>query len=251
VADTCQRLASLTGDPEASATASAPASAPTESAGASAPSNELDVSFLLDDGPADADATIANLVAEIAEHWTCSIVTRPAEADGRWHLSVAANADRENLRSMLEFLVRSDSIRIDSAEAAATTDEAYGFFDAEPTPIAASGTEAYGFFDAEPSPAAAPADEGWGLFDTPAKAEAPAASPSPASADDSFGFFVDLPTPAPEIAVSPAPTSEPVLASAPPVVERRDSARSDRRATPRAAAGGETSIRVDMDKVDS
>ncbi len=247
VAETCQRLAALAG--EAGATERAPAPTTEPPADATAPA-ALDVSFQLDAGTSNADAAIDNLVAEIAEQWACHLVERPIEAEGRWRLSVPADADPEALRGMLEFLVRSDSIRIGSAEPAASGDEAYGFFDAEPAPVADSGTEAYGFFDAEPTPAAAPADDAWGLFDTPAKAEAGTPGPSPAGTDDSFGFFVDLPTPAPEVAVSPAPTSEPAPPAPTPVTERREATRSERRSTPRAAAGGETSIRVDIDKVD-
>jgi two-component system chemotaxis sensor kinase CheA len=251
VAETCQRLASLTGNTGTSESHAEPVSAPAESTAANAQAGSLDVSFLLDEGTSNADAAIANLVAEIAEHWTCSVAERPAEAEGRWHLSVAANADHENLRGMLEFLVRSDSIRICSAEAEPASEDAYGFFDNEPAPSQpAPAGEAYGFFDTEPAPAAAPVDESWGLFDAPATAEAPTATPAPAASDDSFGFFVELPTPPAEIAVSPAPTFEPAIAPAPPAAERRDATRSDRRATPRAATGGETSIRVDIDKVD-
>jgi two-component system chemotaxis sensor kinase CheA len=74
VAETCQRLASLTGNTGTSESHAEPVSAPAESTAANAQAGSLDVSFLLDEGTSNADAAIANLVAEIAEHWTCSVV---------------------------------------------------------------------------------------------------------------------------------------------------------------------------------
>ncbi len=92
--------------------------------------------------------------------------------------------------------------------------------------------------------APAVADDSWGLFDeAPAAATEPAPAAVPAT-DDSYGFFVDLP--APEVAaVPPAPTLAVARTIAEPAV-----AVADRRAAPRVGGGGETSIRVDVDKVD-
>jgi two-component system chemotaxis sensor kinase CheA len=226
---TCQRLAALTDDEPAPA-ASAVATTGDENAG-SAPS--IEVSFMLDASGADADAAVANLIDEIAEQWPARLTAPAAGPEERWCLEVAADADPEVLRGMIEFLARSDSIRVGAI-------------------VPASADEAYGFFSDEAAPAPAK-EEAWGLFDeSPGD---PAAVPQTAPPqDDAFGFFVDLPPPAPEIAVSPAPTftadvAAPALAAAPAAAERRDASRNDRRSAPRAS-GADTSIRVDIDKVD-
>ena len=223
----CQRLSTLTGD----ATGSGPgATATTRVSGEPVPAlppaatGWTDVSFVLEQGTQDPDAAIDNLIAELDPEWQISVVDRAASPDARWCLRVGADADLDLLRGMLEFLARSDSIRVDPAGASNSggtdDDDSFGFFDT--TPVAAP-----------PSP-----DDTWGLFE-----DTSAAPPSPAAAtDDSFGLFVDLPAPDVPVTVAPAPTPAPV--------ERRDAARADRRATPRSGASGETSIRVDVDKVD-
>jgi two-component system chemotaxis sensor kinase CheA len=191
---------------------------------------------MLDASGADADAAVANLIDEIAEQWPARLTAPAAGPEERWCLEVAADADPEVLRGMIEFLARSDSIRI-GATAPASADEAYGFFSDEPAPAPAK-------------------EEAWGLFDESPGDPAAAARQTAPPQDDAFGFFVDLPPPAPEIAVSPAPTftadvAAPALAlaAAPAAAERRDASRSDRRSAPRAS-GADTSIRVDIDKVD-
>ena len=257
---TCQRLAALTDD-----TTSASVAAPQATGQAPAtPGEFIEVSFALDEATPDPDSVVGNLIAEIAEQWPASLAERPRDADGRWCLKLGAAADPEVLRGMLEFVARSDSIRIGSAASAAPIEECYGFFDHAAAPDTPTEDASWGLFGDETptAPAAvAPAadDASWGLFDdapaTKADGNSTASVPAPAPADDSFGFFVDIPAPTAEVAVAPAPTPEPEpvaatpLAAAPAVVERRDAARADRRSAPRAA-GGETSIRVDIDKVD-
>ncbi|MBK9021839.1 MAG: chemotaxis protein CheW [Sulfuritalea sp.] len=222
----CQRLATLTGDTPASSPGAMPT---THVSGEPVPAlppaatGWTDVSFVLEQGTQEPEAAIDNLIAELDPGWQISVVDRAASPDARWCLRVGADADLGLLRGMLEFLARSDSIRVDPAGASSsssTDDDSFGFFDTTPDP-------------APPLPA-----DAWGLFE-----DTPAAPPSPAAAtDDSFGLFVDLPAPEVPVTVAPAPTPVPV--------ERRDATRADRRATPRTGASGETSIRVDVDKVD-
>lgn len=230
---TCQRLAALTGN-----TSAAPVSAPLAVEALAAPASELiKVSFALDEGTPDPDSVVANVIAELAEQWPASLAERPQDADGRWCLTIGAAADPDALRGMLEFVARSDSIRIGSATSAPPAEECYGFFDNTPAPDTQAEDTSWGLFSdeaptepASASPAAG--DAAWGLFD-----DAPGNTPgsNAAPVDDSFGFFVDLPTPVAEIAVAPAPTSEPEAAMAPALavataaVERRDAARADRR----------------------
>ena len=180
------------------------------------------------------------------------MVARPGDASGAWRIEVSTEADPAVLRGMIEFVARSDSIRIGDD---ATGDDSYGFFDDAPAAEPKNG-DAWGLFDDAPTGSSAPvpaADAAWGLFeDAPA---APPGAPQPTVAmDDSHGFFVDLPTPPANAAVAPAPTlatdgPAPALTVAPPAVERRDGERGDRRAAPRGGAT-ESSIRVDIPKVD-
>jgi two-component system chemotaxis sensor kinase CheA len=251
---TCQRLAALTGDAPAAAVAAA-----TQSASAAAPATEgTEVSFVLDEGMPDPTNAINALVAELGEHGPVAVSERPAEPNGRWTLKLGADADPEVLRGMLEFIARSDSIRIGATAAAPAAEECYGLFDSNTDADTPADDASWGLFSDEapvaPVPASpAPDDAAWGLFDDAPGTTTSSAGAAPA--DESFGFFVDIPAPVAEIAVAPAPTPEPepamapALAAAPAAVERRDAARADRRSAPRAA-GGETSIRVDIDKVD-
>jgi two-component system chemotaxis sensor kinase CheA len=222
---------------------------------------EIEASFVLDTEAGEAATTVDNLVAEFGERWTVAIVRRATAADEAWVVRLSADADPEIVRGMLEFISRSDSIRVGPAGAtsqpAGDGDGAYGFFGDDPAPVTAPADDAWGLFeDAPTAPAtpAAPADESYGFFvDVPAPSPeaAPGATVSDASGikagseGDGFGFFVDVP--APVATPVDAPTAAPVTAPGVPAAEKPGAAK---RAAPKAAAGGETSIRVDVDKVD-
>ena len=247
VAAMCKRLSELT------VSASSPAPAiPAQIAAGSA--EELEVSFVLDlDGDAAAKA-VENIVAELGQHWTVEVIARANAADDSWCLRVAAEADPEIVRGMLEFVARSDSIRIRPAGSIATTtddgDGAYGFFDEAPAVPKIEADESWGLFSDEPKAEVAPVDDSYGFFvDLPVSGTAAAVPPAPSlsaqagSEGDGFGFFVDIPTPA---ATSVAPTA----ASLEPAAVPTEKSGAAKRAAPKPAGGGETSIRVDVDKVD-
>ncbi|MDP2824831.1 MAG: chemotaxis protein CheW [Sulfuritalea sp.] len=256
VAAMCKRLAELTVStaPSAAVGSLEPAAAAAPVATDTLVSPEaLDVSFVLDMDTEAAARAVDNLVAELGQRRAVEVIERAGAADVPWRLRIAAGADPEIVRGMLEFVARSDSIRIGPAgPAALAADDSDG---------------AYGFFDDAPAAVKAETDDSWGLF-----GDAPAAVPEPAAApavDDSYGFFVDLPAPAAAAAVarprsgiatprsgvqgmqSPGTQSEPepTPAVSPDATAPPAKAVADRRATPRAG-GGETSIRVDVDKVD-
>jgi two-component system chemotaxis sensor kinase CheA len=271
VAAMCKRLSALTANApalapvvanEPPAAAIAAAVAP-ELAPASA--SELDASFILDMEADAATEAVDNLVAELRQRFAVEVIERATTVAAPWVLRFAADADPEIVRGMLEFIARSDSIRIGPAGSL--------------TLVADSNDGAYGFFDEAPVPATAPTDDSWGLFDE-APAPVPESTPATASAaDDSYGFFGDLPSPpvdagaasaAPALVAAagsegegfgffvdvPAPVAaparvEPVAAPAAsePGVQPEKSG-TPKRVAPKAAAGGETSIRVDVDKVD-
>jgi len=244
VGNTCTRLAALADD--APRDSAAENGEPTPDATVS---TNVAVSFALDEGDAGAAASaVQNLVDEISTQWPARVVARPGDASGSWRIEVSTEADPAVLRGMVEFVARSDSIRIGSDAAG---DDSYGFFDDAPA-AEPRKDDAWGLFDDAPAGSSAPvpaADAAWGLFE-----DAPAAPQPTVAMDDSHGFFVDLPPPPANAAVAPAPTlatdgPAPALTVAPPAVERRDGERGDRRAAPRGGAT-ESSIRVDIPKVD-
>jgi len=147
VAAICQRLSALTAGAPSPAAIAAPESAAVQSpAAAGAAPTEIEASFVLD---MDADAAarvIDNLLAELGRQWTATVIGRAGAVDPRWRLRISAAADPEVVRGMLEFVARSDSIRIGAAGTTALdandSDGAYGLFDAvppAPTHAAADG----------------------------------------------------------------------------------------------------------------
>jgi two-component system chemotaxis sensor kinase CheA len=256
----CTRLRDLTtNESSAAAPAAAPASvapaAAPASAAAIAPQNGLDIEFVLGESTPNGNQTVENLVEELGALGQAEIVTRPGAADQPWRLKfvgatgadAAKSPDADTLREMLEFIARSDSIRIaplsDAPAAAGQTEEAYGFF-------------------SDIEPAAAPADEGYGFFEPLPEAAAPAAAQANASDGDGYGFFTDLPAQpaasAPVMATEMASgmATEPVAApqraarsEAVPHKEAGGEPAVERRAAPRAS-GGDSTIRVGVEKVD-
>lgn len=217
---------------------------------------QIDVSFVLDMDAEAAARAVDNLVAELSERWPLDVIARANSVDAPWCLRLAAGADPEIVRGMLEFVARSDSIRIGPAGSVAQTagdsDGAYGFFD-DAAPVKAEADESWGLFTDEPEAAAATtpvADESYGFFvDLPAPSQAApvamAIAATAGSEGDGFGFFVDV----------PAPVSTPSEAAAVPGASSATAGAaqktgSAKRSTPKATASGETSIRVDVDKVD-
>ena len=263
VAAMCKRLSELTVSASSPAQVAAVAGEvqAINPPAAAVATGEIEASFVLDTEAGEAATTVDNLVAEFGERWTVAIVQRATAADEAWVVRLSADADPEIVRGMLEFIARSDSIRVGPAGAisqpAGDGDGAYGFFGDDPAPVTAPADNAWGLFDDTPAALAtpaAPADESYGFFvDVPAPSPeaAPGATVSDASGikagseGDGFGFFVDVPAP---VATSvDAPTAAPVAAPGVPAAEKPGAAK---RAAPKAAAGGETSIRVDVDKVD-
>jgi len=252
VASICKRLSELTSDQSTVTKAAAPAPLETKNPMSDAvplSSGELDVSFVLDppdQGGTQAGTAMDNLLQEMNLHGQATLVQRPA-AGQPGIVRLSAGMDADAVRGMLEFVSRSDSIRFAASGSLATSaavsqdasDGSYGFFDAEPAPVAVakntsdSRDGAYGFFD-----------------ELPAAATGAALSATAGSEGDGFGFFVDIPSPAVVAPVAVA-YSDPEAATgpvaAPAAVERRTGPRT---AAGKTATSGDTSIRVDVDKVD-
>ncbi len=252
----CERLRELTISTEAAPAAPPAAAAPAAAAPeAVAPGAGLELHFVLDGDEAAVESALANLLLELQRYGVPRIVGRPAAAGEPWHLALEGAADAEHVRGTLEFIANSDSIRVEPSGAAQPADDAYGFFDAPGAPAAAD--DSFGFFD--PLPAAAAEEQAYGFFDPPAAEAVPAPGadeaygffePLPAAAaqkdaapkdaaDGTYGFFVDVPAPAPDAA--------PAVAAAKSLPAK---AEAKRPAAPAAKPGGDTTIRVGVEKVD-
>ncbi|MDD5247904.1 MAG: chemotaxis protein CheW [Rhodocyclaceae bacterium] len=251
----CARLRELTTSPAAApaaAAATVAAVAAPAPAAAAQPAAGFDLYFVLEGDEPAVQRTLDAVMAELGTYGTVRVSERPAVAGQPWHVELAGAADADLVRSVLDFVARSDSIRVLPLGVAAVAETAYGFFEPQPgnAPApAAAADEAYGFF--EPLPAAAPqaqasadsADGAYGFFVDPA-APPPAALP-PVKPDDGdgYGFFVDVAAPAAAAAAVPAPKP------APPVVVS-EKAEARRPAAAAAKPGADTSIRVGVEKVD-
>ncbi|MDX9993801.1 MAG: chemotaxis protein CheW [Rhodocyclaceae bacterium] len=261
----CRRLQALTGDPAGTpavaATMEAVPPAPTSAADSPAHTEDgLDLRYVIDGEPVQAEAANDNLLAELAEHGAVRVVSRPEAVDQPWQVQVIGTPEIEVLRELLEFVARNDSIRIaplgqveDSL--GDSPDGAYGFFDE--AAASAGADDAYGFFDALPAPVAEDEDEAFGFFEPLPAVQEAAASPAAAEENDAYGFFAPLPDTAQPAGPAPAvvEAAMPVVAApeAAPVVPLRDKPAGQdarRAAAPAAKPGGDTTIRVGVDKVD-
>ena len=210
---------------------------------ASALPSSFRFSFLLPQSCADAAGVMENMRAEL-EALGSRVVDVSIDAAGRWQCLLGDSVDAAAVRDIVEFIASPGSYaegEVASAPAAAV-DEAWGLFDATPAAAGDAGDGSYGFFD-PPAPVAADAqDDSFGFFDA-----APGV-PTTAAADDSFGLFEPLP--AESAAVLPLAV-HPVAKPGAPAVDRAPELAKPAAATRTAkATGGDTSIRVGVDKVD-
>ena len=181
-----------------------------------------DVSFELE--AQDAEAVFGNLIEELRQLGQVEVLARPDAAGGQCHVRLDTAATREAIADIVDFAAKRDTLRLDMAgEALAPADADDG---------------SYGFFDAAPAPAQ---EEAYGLFEPVAVAE------SQPEGDGAYGFFEPVGAAAPPVAEAiPVETAM----TAPPNSERRQ---ADRRQTERRGAvnaGGDTSIRVGIERVD-
>ncbi|MDD3354054.1 chemotaxis protein CheW [Zoogloea sp.] len=232
----------------------------------------LDLRFRLACEPPDNSAVFEHLLAELKQFGDVDSVSAPAPGGRECHLRMHTGACVEDLRSILDFVVDADSLRIEPD--ADGEGDAYGFFE-ELTPLDDSATEsAYGFFAPLPeqTPASDPQAQAYGFFNELEVADLL----NRQQAVEPYGFFAELPPPEP---VSSGESSQdeaayglfdfsPSLAGAetlPPALEPAEvvAAQSpapsvtlapavmSRKPVARSTAAGETgSIRVSVEKVD-
>ena len=205
-------------------------------------------SFVLPQSCADAAGVIDNMRAEL-EALGVHVVDVSIDADGRWQCLLDGQVDATAVRDIVEFLASPGSYTDSTcAPAAAGGDEAWGLFDdAAPEVAAGSDDGSYGFLDTPAPAVAVQQDDGFGFFDAaPGVPTVPA--PATASADDGFGLFEPLPAEqAAVLQMAAHPSVQSHTAVAEKAAEPPKPAASAR--TPKAT-GGDTSIRVGVDKVD-
>lgn len=239
----CARLQALSGDPSAQASAR----------------SRYRLECALSPAIAEDLSAVDNLLAGLAELGACEIVERPTAGVPRLALWIETAADEGQLREVLGFYAFPEDIRIDaaSAPAAASGDSAqhepYGLFTEPPAEAAATADPGYGFFDTAPgTPPAetAPAEPGYGFFDAAPGSPAPVVETPAVTEGEGYGLFNAAPgTPAPA-PTQPAPSSHGRRASDDPRVEV---GRAGRRQTDKvvvSTAAESSSIRVSVEKVD-
>jgi two-component system chemotaxis sensor kinase CheA len=233
---------------------------------------------------------VANLLDELRTMGELEVITQPhgKEGEGFWEVRLTTGADRESFADQIDFIsdngawriAEDTSVAVDGSTAFGFFGDSpgvpdsvrgYGFFDKSAEARATAETDglgsddAYGFFEPLPGELLAALEavavpdegEGYGFF---APLKTPRIEPSAAAPvieeGDGFGFFSPLPPVAVEvpsildasklasIALSGSPAA-PAAAKEPPVLAR---------AVPKpaavAAASGDSSIRVSIEKVD-
>ncbi len=282
----CTRLRQLSTDKPVAAP-SAAASAPLSAAPAAKPGARVfDIQFVPTEVSARGEG-VKNLLAELRSLGELEILSQPDDGVhnvGYWQLRLRGECGQEAFADQIDFVADNGAWRVlENQPAGEAGDGAFGFFD--DSPGAPEADAAYGFFapletPEEPSPPAANAeDDGYGFFEPLPVAAEPGDVTASAEDGDGYGFFEPLPAapteppvvveegdgfgffePLPEVA-PPAPSPEepaveriaepaaPVAVAAPekPAAEPRARAA---KAAPAAAAGGDSSIRVSVEKVD-
>jgi two-component system chemotaxis sensor kinase CheA len=270
----CTRLNRLAAGDMASAV---PDTGPASPAG---PVRRLRLACRLPGEVAGARESVDNILAALAEIAAVETRHRPDAGDARLDVLLTTTQDDAALKDVLAFYLPPDEIALlpDSAD----EETAYGFFDEAPGGSAPPAEEdSYGFF-ADFEPVAAP-DPGYGLFDEEPAAPGPSiageapegaygffdgapggpeTSPGPAAMEgEGYGIFADAPGagPSPQAVASPPAVHQPAQPAANLSPGRRladnpaiDVAKSGRRDTDKTviASGGDTSIRVSVEKVD-
>ena len=223
---------------------------------------------------------VRNLLDELKSLGALEVLAQPdagAAAVGYWQVRLTSDVGQEAFADQIDFIADNGAWRVlessavgqsddsgfgffDDSPGAPEADAGYGFFEPleQPSPANASSSAAdgdgYGFFEPLPTAetsevAAVAAEEGdsYGFFEP--VAEPVSTPPAVAEEGDGFGFFAPLPPVVPE----PPPVVVEPLAPAvvqpieKPVAEPR--ARASKAASA-AAASGDSSIRVSIEKVD-
>ena len=275
----CARLRELSSDRPAAASESQAPPAEATVAG----KRSFDIQFVPTEVSAKGDG-VKNLLDELKSLGSLEILSQPATGVhdvGYWQVRLTSEVGQEAFTDQIDFIADNGAWRIlENPVVGSAEEDGFGFFN--DSPGAPEGDAGYGFFEPLDQPeVAAPVvasaeDDGYGFFEplpaadtaeaTPALAEEgdgygffEPVTPPPAvvvvEEGDGFGFFEPLPAVSEPVAVAPAAISPaaPVVAAPagkPPVEAPAEPRTRAAKAAPAAAAGGDSSIRVSVEKVD-
>ena len=277
VADICARLRLLSSDQPEPSAATPSVAEPLPSVAVSG-AKVFDIQFVPTSVSAEANG-VSSLLDSLRELGELKIVNQPdatSNGVGFWQLQLITEVDQAVFSDQIDFISDHGAWRVSEDRSVSSNgDVAFGFFGDAPgvpeesqsygffEPLAASDVaqvsaavsasdDSYGFFEPLPSPVreasaavAAEDGEGFGFFE-PLKPPTPEPTPAVLEDGEGFGFFVPVAAPVPEpvlvAAVQPPPAPLAIDKAAP-------SSRSPKAAAP-AAASGDSSIRVSIEKVD-
>lgn len=281
VAAMCDRLRNLSSDQATAAPVVEVAEPASPVAVKAAGPRVFDIQFAPTAVSASGDG-VRHFIEDLRQLGELQVVAEPpadAAGVGLWKLRLTTEQGREAFEEQLDFIAEAGAWRIEDAKPEETAfgffgdapgtpddDSAYGFFQDPVTDVAAlpaAADDAYGFF--EPLPVAAPAaapvkgseDDSYGFFEplpavAPSQDEALAPAAAKGEEGDGYGFFAPLPA-APAPAPVPTAAPAPVAAAPVPVSEEKATVKdlpTRAKPAPVAAAGGDSSIRVSVEKVD-
>ncbi|MCB1890224.1 MAG: chemotaxis protein CheW [Rhodocyclaceae bacterium] len=261
-ADVSQRLEALCQEAGRSSAGGAPAVEPVrtnETQAAASGGSHYTIEFLPTDAAGRDAEVMENLHQELSAMGRLEVLE--AGEGGQCRLRLETSTDRDQIVALIEFLAQDGSLAVtaEGAGDADATDEAYGFFGDEPSEPAAEdratqgGDEAYGFFESaeENAPASesgGDADGAYGFFDPPQVASDASPAIVQDDADGKYGFFGAVEAPAadtPPANVTSIQSGAAAEASAPKAERAREKAPAKS-----GAKGGDSSIRVSVEKVD-
>lgn len=278
----CTRLRKLSTDGQVP-TQPAGASAPLPSAmPPKAGARVFDIQFVPTEVSAKGEG-VTNLLAELRSLGELEILSQPDDGVhnvGYWQLRLNGDCGQEAFADQIDFVADNGAWRVlENHPASEAKDAAFGFFD--DSPGAPEDDAAYGFFaplekpaELEDLSAAGVQEEGYGFFEPlPTREETPSVTVG-VEEGEGYGFFEPLPSasntlpevaeegegfgffePLPDVPSLQTPPDSPVGEQATPVpaaVQEKPQAETRVRATKAAsaAAGGDSSIRVSVEKVD-
>ncbi|MBS1140438.1 MAG: CheW-like protein:ATP-binding region, ATPase-like:Signal transducing histidine kinase [Proteobacteria bacterium] len=247
----------------------------------------FDIQFVPTEVSAKGDG-VTSLLDELRSLGQLEILSQPAgdiHNVGYWQVRLISDLGQEAFADQIDFIAENGAWRVVEGKlSAGDSDPAFGFFD--DSPGVPDENQSYGFFaplDASPDVGGAVAkeveDEGFGFFEPLPATTAPQVTPEGGNGEaedgygffaplappekapevleegDGFGFFVPVPAPAASAAplvIMPSPVAALDSSSAAAVPEKsavESRTRAAKTAAP-AAAAGDSSIRVSIEKVD-
>lgn len=253
VVDICARLRRLSSDqPDPVAAATAGELQPTSdiTPNLSVGARVFDIQFVPTAVSAEANG-VAGLLDSLCELGALKILNQPSDDSngvGFWQIQLITEVDQAVFADQIDFISDHGAWRVAEDKSVATNgDVAFGFFGEAPG--VPDDNRGYGFFEPVSELATSPviADDSFGFFEPLPETTAPTAVVAMAEEGDGFGFFVPVVPPVPELSTASAPVS--VISALPQEVEKPAASRAQKTPAP-AAASGDSSIRVSVEKVD-